>query len=91
MWGLIENAKEVGMLEQMSLEQAYQQWKAGKLRTIYALHAANALQCECGNANGIDCFNSEHAKMRREMYPRIVQVCQCACVGCSEGNCCGDC
>jgi hypothetical protein len=91
-WGLMENAKESYMVEQMSLEQAYQAFKEGKLRTVLAVHAAKRLECECGNAAGTSCFNDAHANMRREMNPFVSHNCpECACVGCSEGNCCGGC
>jgi hypothetical protein len=80
------------MVEQMSLEQAYQAFKEGKLRTVLAVHAAKRLECECGNAAGTSCFNDAHANMRREMNPFVSHNCpECACVGCSEGNCCGGC
>ena len=92
MWGLMENAKEAFMVEQMSLEQAYNAFKRGELRTTLAIYAAKTSECECGNATGTECFNSAHAGMRREMNPFYPQDCQtCACVGCSEGNCCGAC
>lgn len=92
MWGVIENAQEVYMIESMSLEQAYQVFKAGNMRTVLAIYAAKTLECECGNAAGASCFNSDHVGMRREMNPFYPQECQtCACVGCSKGNCCGIC
>lgn len=92
MWGLMENAREAHMIETMSLEQAYQAFKRGELRTLLAIQAAKVCPCECGNASGLECFNSAHADMRREMNPFYPQNCQtCACVGCSEGNCCGVC
>jgi hypothetical protein len=91
-WGLIENSKEAFMVEQMSLEQAYNAFKRGELRTTLAIHAAKTSECECGNAAGTECFNSAHVAMRQEMNPPIKHDCQtCACVGCSEGNCCGGC
>lgn len=92
MWGLMENAREAHMIEAMSLEQAYQAFKAGKLRTVLAINAAKMCKCECGNAAGLLCFNSAHADMRNEMNPFVSHNCpECACVGCSEGNCCGGC
>ena len=92
MWGMMEHAKEVAMISQMSLEQAYQAFKRGELRTLLAINAAKICECECGNAAGTACFNSAHSDMRREMNPFYPQSCQtCACVSCSEGNCCGIC
>lgn len=92
MWGMMENAREAYMIEAMSLEQAYQAFKRGELRTLLAISAAKMCECECGNAAGTTCFNSAHADMRKEMNPFYPQNCQtCACVGCSEGNCCGIC
>lgn len=80
------------MISQMSLEQAYQSFKRGELRTLLAINAAKICECECGNAAGTACFNSAHVDMRREMNPPISHDCQtCACIGCSEGNCCGGC
>lgn len=80
------------MVENMSLEQAYAAFKRGEIRTLLAIHAAKTNECECGNAAGTECFNSAHAAMRLEMNPPIQHNCQaCACVGCSEGNCCGGC
>lgn len=85
----MEYAKEVHQVEVMSLEQAYQAFKDGNLRTVLAIYAAKTLECECGNAAGASCFNSAHAEMRQEMNPGYPNDCQvCACVGCSEGNCC---
>ena len=69
MWGMMENAREAHMIETMSLEQAYQAFKSGKLRTILAINAAKMCKCECGNAAGLLCFNSAHADMRKEMNP----------------------
>ena len=92
MWGMMEHAKEAAMISQMSLEQAYQAFKRGELRTLLAINAAKICECECGNAAGTACFNSAHSDMRREMNPFYPQSCQtCACVSCSEGNCCGIC
>ena len=89
MWGMMENAKETLEVKRMSLEQAYQSFKAGNLRHVLAIYAAKYLECECGNAAGEHCFNSAHADMRREMNPpHQVDCFLCACVGCSEGNCC---
>jgi len=91
-WGMMENSKEASMIGQMSLEQAYQAFKRGELRTLLAINAAKMCECECGNAAGTTCFNSAHADMRREMHPLFGHDCQtCACIGCSEGNCCGGC
>jgi len=91
-WGMMENAREAYMIETMSLEQAYQAFKRGELRTLLAINAAKMCECECGNAAGTACFNSAHADMRKEMNPLLGHECQtCACIGCSEGNCCGDC
>lgn len=92
MWGMMENARESYMIETMSLEQAYQAFKRGELRTLLAVNAAKMCECECGNAAGTTCFSSAHADMRKEMNPCLGHDCQtCACVGCSEGNCCGGC
>lgn len=92
MWGMMEVGREACMIDQMSLEQAYKAFKGGKLRTLLAIQAAKVCECECGNAAGEFCFNSAHADMRKEMNPFPVYDCQtCACVGCSEGNCCGGC
>lgn len=92
MWGMMEHAREAHMIETMSLEQAYQAFKRGELRTLLAINAAKICECECGNAAGTACFNSAHSDMRREMNPFYPQSCQtCACVSCSEGNCCGIC
>jgi hypothetical protein len=89
---MMENSKEAYMISQMSLEQAYQAFKRGELRTLLAINAAKMCECECGNAAGTTCFNSAHADMRKEMHPLLGHDCQtCACVGCSEGNCCGGC
>lgn len=96
MWGAMEAGAEAHRVEQMSLEQAYQEFKSGNLRTVLALYAAKYSQCECGNARGTECFNSTHVEMRNEMSPPLAMnrkinesICEtCACVGCSEGNCC---
>lgn len=70
MWGLLENSKEIFMVENMSLESAHALWKRGGLRNIYAIYAANNRPCECSNPadkDGIQCFNSAHEAMRNEM------------------------
>ena len=69
MWGLIENAREISMVENMSLEEAYAAFKRGEIRTLLAMYAAKTNECECGNAAGTECFNSAHAEMRSEMNP----------------------
>jgi hypothetical protein len=80
---------EAHRVESMSLEQAYQSFKDGNLRPVLAIYAAKYLECECGNAAGEHCFSSAHADMRREMNPPYQVDCfLCACIGCSEGNCC---
>ena len=42
MWGLLENAKEIGMVDNMSLESSYALWRQGGLRNTMAIyfHAA---------------------------------------------------
>lgn len=67
MIGMLENQREYSEVERMSLEQAYGQWKEGKLRTVLALHAARVCECECGNAAGTECFTSEHVAMRQSL------------------------
>ncbi len=72
MIGMLENQREHSEVEQMSLEQAYIQWKEGKLRTVLALHAARACECECGNAAGTECFTSAHVAMRQTMQSGVI-------------------
>jgi hypothetical protein len=70
MWGLLENSKEIGMVDNMSLESSYALWRQGGLRNTMAIYAANNRPCECGNPateNGLSCFNNNHEVMRSEM------------------------
>ncbi len=70
MWGLMENAKEYAMVENMSLESGYTLWRQGGMRPILAIYVANNRPCECGNPaepSGLKCFNSNHETMRNEM------------------------
>jgi hypothetical protein len=70
MWGLLENSKDIGMVDNMSLESAHTMWRQGGLRNVLAIYAANNRPCECGNpaeVSGLSCFNSAHGQMREEM------------------------
>ena len=70
MWGLLENSKEIFMVDNMSLESAYALWKKGGLRNTMAIYAANNRPCECSNPatpDGISCFNGNHEVIRDEM------------------------
>jgi hypothetical protein len=70
MWGLMENARDYAMAENMSLESAHALWRQGGMRSILAIYVANNRPCECANpasSNGLQCFNSAHEKMRQEM------------------------
>jgi hypothetical protein len=88
MWGMLENFKELCMVERMSLEQAYAAFVRGEIPPILAIYAAKTNECECGNAAGTECFSDAHARMRVAMSFNITPCDKCACVGCSEGNCC---
>ena len=88
MWGMLENFKELCMVERMSLEQVYAAFVRGEIPPILAIYAAKTNECECGNAAGTECFSDVHAKMRVEMSFNITPCDKCACAGCSEGNCC---
>lgn len=92
MCGDMENAKEAHMIEGMSLEQAYTAYKGGSLRTLLAINVAKYGQCGCVNVWVAGCSNSAHTAMRQDMLSAVGHDCSfCACVGCSEGNCCGGC
>lgn len=67
MWGLIENAKESFVIENISLEAAWALWCNGDIRLVSALAAARVNECECGNAAGTACFNSQHVQIREMM------------------------
>jgi hypothetical protein len=83
-----------------SLEQAWQRYRLGLLSPSSALWFSSNAPCECGNSDGFSCFNSDHHEWRRVMSlafveephpvePPVFDACDvCACVGCSEGNCC---
>ena len=95
MWGMLEKLKELCVVEQMSLEQVYAAFVRGEVPPILAIYAAKTNECECGNAAGTECFSDVHVKMRVAMSFNATQfalrqLCcdKCACVGCSEGNCC---
>jgi hypothetical protein len=67
MWGLLENARESFLIENISLEAGWQLWLAGSLRVVSAMSIAARNECECGNAAGTNCFNSTHAQIREMM------------------------
>jgi hypothetical protein len=63
----MENAKESFVIEGLSLEAAWALWVSGDIRTVSALAVARRNECECGNAAGTSCFNSQHAQIREMM------------------------
>lgn len=84
----------------LSLEAAWYQYRVGLLGPGEALWFSSSAMCECGNSDGFNCFNSDHHEWRRVMSlafveepvrvepPAFAPCDVCACVGCSEGNCC---
>lgn len=84
----------------LSLEQAYAKYTAGMLDAKSAYFYSMVAECECGNADSVFCMQSNHQDMRDtlkyalEQQPhsyteRVWIPCDvCACIGCSEGNCC---
>lgn len=84
----------------MSLEQAHARYVAGLLDAKSAYWFSIVAQCECGNAKDTMCWQTRHVEMRdtlkyaleQEPYQydeRAFIACDvCACIGCSEGNCC---
>jgi len=87
--GLMDRSNEYAK-EPTSLEIAYRDFKAGLLRPEQRIRLARYLDCECGgNRTGLICPQSSHYAMREAMISGQVQPCEtCACIGCSEGNCC---
>ena len=88
-------------IKDLSLEQAYAKYTAGLLDAKSAYFFSMVSECECGNSQGVLCMQSWHQEMRDtlkyalEVQPHLVVneriwiPCDvCACVGCSEGNCC---
>jgi hypothetical protein len=89
------------MEKELSLEQAYAKYTVGLLDAKSAYFFSMVAECECGNAEGTLCFQSRHQEMRDTLKYALEQQphraiseyawspCDvCACVGCSEGNCC---
>ena len=67
MWGLMENSRESFLIENVSLEAGWAMWCNGDIRTVSAMAVARRNECECGNAAGTSCFNSQHAQIREMM------------------------
>lgn len=42
-------------------------WCNGDIRTVSAMAVARMSECECGNAAGTSCFNSQHVQIREMM------------------------
>lgn len=88
------------MKKNWTLEEAWEQYRLGLISPSSALWLSSHAPCQCGNSDGYNCFNSWHHEWRRVMglafveephpvEPPAFAPCDvCACVGCSEGNCC---
>lgn len=68
MQGVIDNAQEAHLAENVSLERAWELWNEGIFSYVTILSIAKHNDCECGgNRTGLICMNSDHMDLRIAM------------------------